>query len=61
MKMWEAIKSLEEGKKVRVVDWDENWFLYIDSHGYIVDEEGYCPAFNIKWQEWEIYNERKDA
>lgn len=57
MKLWEAIKLLEEGKKVRMVDWKKDWYLCLDKQGFIVDEEGYCPTLNINCQEWEIYKE----
>lgn len=57
MKLWEAIKLLEEGKKIRMINWEKDWYLCLDKQGYIVDEEGYSPTININWQEWEIYKE----
>ena len=59
MTTWEAIKALEEGKKVRNPTWDLEKYIEI-VNGEFVDDEGFlfylsCINDNI----WEIYNSQK--
>ena len=56
MKFWEAAKALQEGKKVRGVEWIAG--MYIDSISYSdgdsVDFLSFREAFKV---EWELYEE----
>lgn len=64
MKFWEAMKSMEEGKKVRNESWREDWYLCLDKQGHIVDELGAVCDLNFigtKGSEWEIYDDRKPS
>ena len=63
MKAWEVMKLLEEGKKVRQIQWKENDYIYLNKYGNIVDESNYhYPITNINeiCKEWEIYNEKEE-
>lgn len=62
MKFWEAMKSLEEGKKVRSKDWSEEQYIYLTADNVIFDEhnrECYSNFIGTKISEWEIYDDRK--
>lgn len=51
MKFWEAMKALEEGKKVRKIDWVDGEHVCIDDEGFDICVHG----------EWEVLNERKEV
>lgn len=56
MKTWEAMKLLEEGKKIRDVEWRPNTYIMIDpSTNSLVDEEGLPSHIDSFDCEWEIY------
>lgn len=62
MKIWEAMKVMREGKKVRQTNWhNEDRYICLQNgdHGYIVDNHGdiYILAF-IDDREWEIYDRK---
>ena len=62
MKTWEAIKALQEGKKIRQTDWyneDRYICLQHDDHGYIMDQNGdiYIFAY-LDDREWETYDRK---
>ena len=38
MKLWEAIKALEEGKKVKKKDFHDDYYIYKAEYGFIRDE-----------------------
>ena len=62
MKLWEAMKALEKGKKVRRLDWEEYEYIYIDSFGEVITNYGSKCDRNILdnvYAHWEIYNEKK--
>ena len=63
MKFWEAMKCLEEGKKVRRLGWHEGEYLYIDEKHNICDEYGnYAELCYIGNKDnWEIYEEKKEV
>lgn len=65
MKTWEAMKALEEGKKVRQVDWEPDEYIVINfkysTDSKIVDEKGNPSYIQLVDYEWEIYDDRKDA
>ena len=61
MKFWEAMKALEEGKKVRKTSWTENCYLYIDEDGSFYDNREQIPILYTIGTEWETYEEKKDA
>lgn len=58
MKFWEAIKALEEGKKVRKIGWVKNDYVHL-SKGLLIDEDGQYFEFDHKdfVGSWEIYEE----
>lgn len=60
MKVWDAMKAMKEGKKVRQTNWyNEDRYICLKhgDHGYMVDQHGdlYILAF-IDDREWEIYD-----
>ena len=62
MKLWEAIKALEEGKKVRAVYWSESLYVYKDLYGNYITEEGislFDSSLLNKDAEWELYDDRE--
>lgn len=64
MKTWEAMKALEEGKKVRHVYWEQDKYIVIDftsAYNHIVDEKGNLSCINETNDEWEIYDDRKNV
>ena len=44
MNLWEAIKALEEGKKIRRTDWPPDKYLQIKDGKYVVNEAGLCSS-----------------
>ena len=58
MKFWEAMKALEEGKKVRKKEWDEWKYLQINDSNCIINEVGMYVCINLIHinDDWEIYN-----
>ena len=63
MNFWEAIKALEEGKKVRRSYWEEDNYIYIDSDNNLRDNYGALP--NLYYipdddDDWEIYEGKKE-
>ena len=61
MKFWEAMKAMQEGKKVRRSDWGENCYLYINEDGSFYDNREQIPILYTVGTEWEIYDDRKEA
>lgn len=62
MKLWEAMKALDEGKKVRNKDWSCKEFIYKNELGEIVWEDGekfqmLLDSYTIKYG-WDICNEK---
>lgn len=63
MNFWEAIKALEEGKKVRRSYWEEDNYIYIDSDNVLRDNYDdpqdlyYIPDDD---DDWIIYEEKKE-
>jgi len=66
MQLWEAIKVLQEGKKVRLKHWTPNEFIHLNSNRLIIDEKGdrfSLGPFNHNFEfdrEWEIYEEPEE-
>ena len=64
MKFWEAMKALEEGKKVRAVDWGDDEYITLRGE-ILVDEEGYTCTHTLEGEginkKWEIHDEKKDV
>lgn len=61
MKFWEAMKALEEGKKVRNINWDKEGFIYLDEYS-VCDENNFDVDDSVidgyfVTSEWEIYKE----
>lgn len=64
MKFWEAMKAMEEGKKVRNKDWMEEFYICLNEDNDILDERDAVCDLNFigeKGSEWEIYDDRKPA
>jgi hypothetical protein len=59
MKLWEAMKALEEGKKVRKQNWNRYEYIFIDKTGRIADETGSTYEINRSNEGWELYDERE--
>lgn len=58
MKLWEVIKALEEGKKVKKKDWHDDYYIYKAEDGFIRDESNREYMIqNIKGT-WELCDER---
>ena len=58
MKLWEAIKAMDEGKKVKKKDWHDDYYLYKAEDGFIRDESNREYMIqNIKGN-WELCDER---
>lgn len=61
MKFWEAMKLLEEGKKVRSTIWNKNIYIWKNEEGDYVNEEnellGHCIKVYDMNIEWEIYDD----
>lgn len=64
MKFWEAIKCLEEGKKITRTYWEKDAYIYIDDDNILRDNYNtaqdlyYIPNDN---DDWEVYEEKKEA
>ena len=63
MKLWEAMKALEEGKKIRKDNWDLGEYVYKNEYGnYITNEGIYFDIIRgANDNNWEIYNDRKEC
>jgi len=40
MKFWEAMKALEEGKRIKGLDWNHDQYIFINDQGMIIMENG---------------------
>ena len=64
MKFWEAMKAMEEGKKVRAVGWKPEYYIYLNEKFEIRDSDGFFANFHevihLK-MDWEIYEEKKEV
>lgn len=60
MKLSEAIKALEDGKKIRETGWDPHDYIYLDSSQTTYSQLGspFSPVFQL-CDRWEIYQEPK--
>lgn len=60
MKFSEAMKLLEEGKKVRLVEWNKGEYIYLDNEGCLLNDNGsdYEP-YKITG-DWEEYIEETE-
>lgn len=64
MKVYEAMKALGEGKKIKKRNWEHDAYLVIDEDLDILDEEGNEFEFgfiNLNDDDWEIVDEREEA
>lgn len=61
MKFWEAMKCLEEGKKVRKCEWRKDEYIYIDENVILTQGKLKYNFYNPTNSEWEIYDDRKEA
>ena len=64
MKLWEAMKALEEGKKVRRVDWKKDIYVYKGDDGIHHKSNGEDSYIMTTLSlddtnEWELYDDRK--
>jgi hypothetical protein len=62
MKTWEAVKALQEGKKVRMDDWCDNEYMFIDNNFIFMHEHGKnVPSrFEHTMGDWELYEEKPE-
>ena len=59
MRFSEAMRALEEGKKVRREDWNEGCFVYV-LNDCLFDEKGYSRSIYLSatfLENWELYEE----
>lgn len=62
MKLWEALKAMEDGYKVRRISWDPEMFVYKNNGEYYKADESEWEAIWVAPEdEWEFYDSRKDA
>lgn len=63
MKLWEAMKALEEGKKVRSSNWDKNEYVVMDPYTkrFVYGSDGRIAHIYTAYFDWELYDERKPA
>ena len=54
MEMWEALKFMQEGKKVRRKIWAKDEYLILDSYKDIVDNYGTLFRIDCLHHDWEI-------
>lgn len=57
MKFWEAMKALEEGKRVRMCQWPKESYIHINITNYIENEKYDDCSINFTSGEWELYVE----
>jgi len=61
MKFWQAMKALEEGKKIRGFDWDEGHFIVM-LNGVVFDNDSNETRLEIRSEQfiekdWELFEE----
>ena len=64
MKFWEAMKSMQEGKKVTRTVWGwENKYIYLGKNNVIMNEKDE-PIENFNYignkDDWKIYESKKE-
>lgn len=59
MKFSEAMKALEQGKKIRCVHWRKGVYYYFDSEGVLRDQNGNDDGLSIDSlnRTWELFEE----
>lgn len=62
MELWEAVKSLQEGKRVRQTSWAKDDYIYLDKDVGLMDKTGRIISTSIerilfKDIPWEEYKE----
>ncbi len=64
MNIWEAIKELQEGKRIRESHYAKGVYLYMDDDGYIRFNDGekyrFMSGVNLDDDKWEIYEELEE-
>lgn len=60
MKFSEAMKLLEEGKKVRNKEWAGGFYIFLDKEGCLINESGDFSAHFSFDGEWEEYIEETE-
>ena len=60
MKFSEAMKLLEEGKKVRLVGWNKGEYIYLDEFGCLLNDDGSDYEPYVITEEWEEYIEETE-
>lgn len=59
MRFYEAIKLVEEGKKVRRVDWEKDEYIHKNTFNDLIDEKGEFFCNVCLDGDWEEYEEDK--
>lgn len=61
MKLWEALKIVDEGGKVRRLNWEVDMYVYKGDDGeyYKSNGEDFDIIYLDNTNEWEIYDDRK--
>lgn len=60
LRFWEAMKALEEGKKIRRKHWDPNWYLVKSDNGQIRNSDGKFSTAHRVCGNWELYEESQE-
>lgn len=65
MELWEAMKLLQEGKKVRKKSWSKNDYIFLDKDVGLMDNIGHIIPASIErtlfadmFEPWEEYEKR---
>lgn len=62
MKLWEALKAMEEGCNVRRISWEPELYVYKNNGEYFKSDGSEWEAIWVTPDdEWEIYDSRKYA
>lgn len=63
MKFWEAMKELQEGKKVKKVKWYGSYIYYDRESKQFIDSSGetYDITYLDESEEWELYEDNRKS
>lgn len=58
MKTLEALKCIDNGKKMRLIEWGNDYYIHKNNKGNIVWQDGLLYSISINFNdEWEEYKE----
>lgn len=61
----EAVKAMEDGKKIRKQEWEEDWFLYVNKNNIIELSDSFAAYtmqshFEGPWEISQAYEDTRD-